>query len=362
MSKLSDQVGGRERETALAGNLKTNNVRVLDEALVPGFAISPNVPAAVGTSIAVALVLAFGLAFLLDILDSTVKSQDDIERAAGVTFLGVIPTIQPDDKAPPAVTPPALADLIRVGSKDLYVLSHPRSSVAECCRAIRTNLLFMTPDRPAKSLLITSAGPQEGKTTTAVNMAITLAGSGLRVLLVDTDLRRPRLHKAFGIPATADGVSKAILGEGDVLTMVRETGVPNLWLLPCGATPPNPAELLHAERFKSIVEELMANYDRVIFDSPPVGAVTDAAILSRVTAGTLLVAKGGKTSKDALIRARRVLAVPGVVLLGCILNDLDLSKPGSYGYYYYYSRYGYYSGYGDESKPTPKIESPETRG
>ncbi|HZS42484.1 MAG TPA: polysaccharide biosynthesis tyrosine autokinase [Polyangia bacterium] len=353
LSKLSDQVGGRERETSLAGHLKTNNVRILDLALVPSAAISPNVPAAIGTSILVALVLAFGLAFLLEMLDSTVKTQDDIEKWAGVTFLGVIPTIEAaDGDAAPVVAPPALSEMIKRGSKDLYVLSHPRSSVAECCRAIRTNLLFMTPDAPAKTLLITSAGPQEGKTTTAVNMAITLAGSGLRVLLVDTDLRRPRLNKAFGIPATSEGVSKAIVGgpDTDVLSMVRETGVPNLSLLPCGATPPNPAELLHAERFAHIVEELTRHYDRVIFDSPPVGAVTDATILSRLTMGTVLVAKGGQTSKDALLRARRLLTTAGVNVLGCILNDLDMRKRGSYGYHYY-SRYGYYSGDGNEKDP-----------
>ncbi len=361
LSKLSEQVGGRERETSLAGHLKTNNVRVLDAALVPTAAIAPNVPAAVGTSLLVALVLAFGLAFLLEILDATVKTQDDIEKAAALTFLGVIPSIQATDgeSAVGAVVPPALVDLIKRGSKDLYVMSHPRSSVAECCRAIRTNLLFMSPDKPARSLLITSAGPQEGKTTTAVNIAITLAGSGLRVLLVDTDLRRPRLHKAFGIPATPEGVSKAIVGNADVLSMVRETGVPNLSLLACGATPPNPAELLHADRFKAIVDELLANYDRVIFDSPPVGAVTDATILSRLTEGTILVAKSNQTSRDALARARRLLSQAGVNVLGCILNDLDMSKRGSYGYYYY-SRYGYYSGYGNEpDKNVPTAPTPD---
>jgi capsular exopolysaccharide synthesis family protein len=361
LSKLSDQVGGRERETSLAGHLKTNNVRVLDAALVPTAAIAPNVPTAIGTALMVAILLALGVAFLLEMIDSTVKTQDDIEKAAALTFLGVIPSIEPNEgeSATAPVAPPALVDLIKRGSKDLYVMSHPRSSVAECCRAIRTNLLFMTPDRPAKTLLITSAGPQEGKTTSAVNMAITLAGSGLRVLLVDTDLRRPRLHKAFGIPATSDGVSKAIVGDSDVLSMVRETGVPNLSLLPCGATPPNPAELLHAERFKAIVDELAANYDRVIFDSPPVGAVTDATILSRLTEGTVLVAKSNQTSKDALMRARRLLSQAGVNLLGCILNDLDMSKRGSYGYYYYYSRYGYYSGYGNE-KDSGATSPPQT--
>lgn len=353
LAKLSEQVGGRERETSLAGHLRTNNVRVLDPALVPTAAISPNVRMTVAGAAAVGLVLALGLAFLLELLDSTVKSQDDIEKVAGTTFLGVIPTIGSEaSNVKPSVVPPGLSDLITTGSKDLYVMSHPKSAVAECCRAIRTNLLFMTPDTPARSLVITSAGRGEGKTTTAVNLAITMAQSGMRVLLVDTDLRLPRLHKAFGIPASSDGVSRAILGEVDVHSVVRETGVPNLYLMPCGAIPPNPAELLHAERFKSIVAELTATYDRVIFDSPPVGMVTDAVILSRLTEGTVLVAKERQTSKDALQRARRLLSTAGVNLLGCILNDLDMSKPGGYGYYYY-SRYGYYAGYGSDEGSKP---------
>jgi capsular exopolysaccharide synthesis family protein len=344
LSKLSDQVGGRERETSLAGHLKTNNVRVLDAALVPTAAISPNLPRAVAVSVVVSLLFAFGLCFLLELLDSTVKTQEDIEKALGLSFLGLIPSIQPgqSSKGGEVAPPQAVADLVRGGSKDLYVLAHPKSTVAECCRAIRTNLLFMSPDRPQKSLLITSAGPQEGKSTTAINLAITMAQSGLKVLLVDTDMRRPRLHKAFGIPSTTFGLSSAIVGDADVVEMVRETGISNLSLLPCGASPPNPAELLHAERFRRIVSALTERYDRVLFDSPPVGAVTDAAILSRLTDGTVLVAKGGSTSKDAVGRARRILSGDGKVnVVGCILNDLDLTKQSGYGYYYY-AKYGYY--------------------
>ncbi len=360
LSKLSDQVGGRERETSLAGHLKTNNVRILDAAMVPTVAIAPNVPRTVGGAVVVALLLALALAVLLEFLDFTVKTQEDVEKTIGVSFLGLIPTIvqEPSGKSRPSPAGVPVADMLPQGSKDLWVLSHPKSSVAECCRAIRTNILFMSPDKPAKSLLITSAGPQEGKTTTAVNLAISMAQSGLRVLLVDSDMRRPRLHKAFGMPSTADGLSKAIVGDAEVLTMVKETGVPNLWLLPCGATPPNPAELLHAERFKRIVAELTDHFDRVIFDSPPVGAVTDAKILSRLTAGTVLVAKGGRTSKDALLRTRRQLSDGDVNVLGCILNDLDLSRPGSYAYYYY-SRYGYYYYHDDENPQAPPAATPK---
>jgi polysaccharide biosynthesis transport protein len=354
LAKLSDQVGGRERETSLAGHLKTNNARVLDAALVPSAAISPNVGHAAGIAFALSLLLGIGLAFLLETLDSTVKSQEDVEKIQGLPFLGLVPSIPTGDTSFEVPPPPALSDIIREGSKDLFVLTHPKSAVAECCRAIRTNLLFMSPDRPTKTLLITSGSPREGKTTTAVNLAITLAQSGLRVLLVDTDMRRPRLHKAFGIPSTPEGLSKAIVGESHVLEMVRETGVPNLSLLPCGAIPPNPAELLHAERFKRLVGELAQHYDRVIFDSPPVSAVTDAAILSRLTDGTLLVAQCGVTTKEMLARACRNLADSHVNLLGCVLNDLDLNKQNSYGYRYYYSHYGYHPTDGDGGEPPPR--------
>jgi succinoglycan biosynthesis transport protein ExoP len=340
LSKLSEQVGGRGQETALAKNLKTNNVRLLDAAQPPKKPVSPDVPRAVLVAIGVGLLLGIGLTVLLESLDNTVKSQEDLESAVGLTFLGLIPSIEVEGKARSTngTAEPSL------DSKDLYVWTNPKSSVAECCRSIRTNLLFMSPDEPARTLLITSASPQEGKTTVAVNMAITFAQSGLSVLLVDTDMRRPRLHKALGVPASSTGLSKAILGESDVFSEVRETGIPNLSLLPCGACPPNPAELLHAARFKRIVAELAQRYDRIIFDSPPVGAVTDPAILARMTDGTIFVAKAGRTSRDALLRARRQVATDGRVnILGCIINDLDLNKQSRYGaYYYYYSRYGTY--------------------
>jgi succinoglycan biosynthesis transport protein ExoP len=353
--KLSEQVGGRERETTLASNLKTNNVRLLDAAMVPVKPSAPNVPKAIAQAIGVGLLVSIGLAFLLDAIDNTVKTQEDIEQNVGLTFLGIIPSIEKDEatggkkngkngKNGPKEAP-VNNDLPGAESRELYVFSHPKSQVAECCRAIRTNLLFMSPDRPPKSLLITSAGPQEGKTTVAASLGVTMALSGLKVLLVDTDMRRPRLHKAFGLPAIGDGLSAAILGKTDILNVVRPSPVPNLSLLPCGATPPNPAELLHSERFLAIVKELTTNFDLVMFDSPPLGAVTDAAILARLAESTLLVAKAGRTSRFALARARRQVGMDrSVNVLGCVLNDISLSRQREYGYYsyYYYSRYGYY--------------------
>ena len=339
--KLTDQVGGRERETSLASNLRTNNIRVMDQARVPTVPVSPNVPRAVAVSVAAALVLSIGLALLLEAVDNTVKTQEDVEQTLGLTLLGLVPTIENEGANGTSETP---AVGMAENPRDMYVLTHPTSQVAECCRAIRTNLLFMSPDNPARTLLISSAGPQEGKTTVAVSMAITMAQSGLRVLLVDTDMRRPRIHKALGIPSGVEGISSAIVGKDNVKRYLRATSVPNLSVLPCGPSPPNPAELLHTVRFRQMVKELSEEFDRVIFDSPPLGVVTDASILARITDATMMVAKAGRTSKYALARARRQLG-PDVNLLGCVLNDLNLSKQREYGYYaYYYSRYGYYGG------------------
>lgn len=346
LSKLSETLGGRERETALAGRLKMNNVRVLDAALVPVTPIAPNVPRSIGVAFAVSLLIGFGLAFLLELADSSVRTQDDMERLLGVPFLGLIPKISEEPKSSEVAPPPALAAAVKseTGKRDLYALVYPKSAVAECARAIRTNLLFARPDDPPKTLLITSAGPQDGKTTTSINLAISLAQSGLRVLLIDTDMRKPRLHKVFGIPGSSEGLSKAILGEVDPLKVVRETGVSGLSLLPCGAIPPNPAELLHSEKFKTVLATLATHYDRVLLDSPPVDAVTDSSILAQLTDGTIFVAKSHKTAKAALARARRALNSHGTAnLLGCVLNDIDLSKQTGYEYYYY-SRYGSYYG------------------
>ena len=363
--RLSEQVGGRAQETNLASHLKTNNVRLLDAARTPGAPVSPNVPRAVLAAALLGLLLGIGLAIFLESLDNTVKNQDDLEKVAGVTFLGLVPSITFDENDDLAVVKAngRNGEGKHPHSKDLFVWTHPKSSVAECCRSIRTNLLFMSPDKPAQTLLITSAEPQEGKTTVAVNLAITLAQSGLSVLLVDTDMRRPRLHRAFGLPANPEGLSTAIVGETSVLSVIRETGIPNLSVLPCGACPPNPAELLHAERFSRIIEELRKHYDRIVFDSPPVRVVTDPTILARLTDGTIFVAKAGRTSRDSLARARRQVASDSRVnVLGCIINNLDLTKHRGYGAYYYYNYSRYGTHYGAEEKAARTGRPPDRRG
>jgi len=279
-------------------------------------------------AILLGLLLGVGLAIGVEFLDNTIRSQEHVEQL-GVTFLGVIPRVKPGDDG---------------RTDDLVVLHQPKSVVAECCRAIRTNLLFMSPDKPLRSILITSAGPQDGKTTTAIDVAIAMAESGSRVLLVDADMRRPRVHKALGL-AEGLGLSSLILGEGRLEQAIRRTELPNLHALTCGPIPPNPAELLHTEAFAALFKRMVEGFDRVVIDSPPVSAVSDALVLSTLVDGTVLVVKAGHTTRDAARRAVRSLADVKARLLGAVLNDLD-TQDQRYGGYYY--AYGYY--YGDKKE------------
>jgi capsular exopolysaccharide synthesis family protein len=333
-AKLYDLLLGRLKDTGLASQLNSNNVRVLDDAHVPTGPVSPRVPIAIAMAVMLGLVGGLALALLLDFMDNTVKSQADIEASLGIPFLGLIPRMEGEGQGDVSKTRP------------LQIFERPKSAVAECCRAIRTNILFMSPDRPLRTILVTSSGPQEGKSTTSINLAVTMAVGGNRVLLIDTDLRRPRLHRAFGVPAE-HGMSTLILGESRVEDVVKSTQVPNLWIIPCGPLPPNPAELLHASRFKEIMAELSERYDRLVFDSPPLNVVTDAAVLSARVDGTVLVARSERTTRDMLSRARRQLHDIKAPILGCILNEVDLSGPDGGKGYYYYRRYGYYYGEGE---------------
>ncbi len=195
----------------------------------------------------------------------------------------------------------------------------------------------MTPDKPLRTMLVTSSGAQEGKSTTAINLGVTMAQSGNRTLLVDTDMRRPRLHRAFGVPNDV-GVSSLVVGEGTVEAAVKSTEVPGLFVLTCGPIPPNPAELLHTEAFRELLEGLAERFDRVILDSPPLSAVADAAVLATQVDGVVLVLKGGKTTRELARRAVRALDDVNAKLLGVILNAVSLDDPKYGGYYNYYAQ------------------------
>jgi polysaccharide biosynthesis transport protein len=326
--RLYDLVLKRLKDTELSGMLRTTNARVLDAARPSSVPVRPRVRSSLLLGFLLALVGSLGLAFALEQFDNTVTSQADVEERIGIPFLGFVPRLP----------------LVKGGHAEnqaLFVYRNPKSSVAEACRAIRTNVLFMTPDHPLRTMLITSSGPREGKSTTVINTGITMAQNGSRVLLVDTDMRRPRLHKAFGI-ANEIGVSSLIVGEASMEQIVKSTEVPNLFVAPCGPIPPNPAELFHARAFKEFVDAAASAYDRVIFDSPPVNAVADPLVLSTQVDGVLIVFRAAETPRALAQRAVRTLADVKARLFGAILNDVDIANP-RYGYYYEaYRRYGYY--------------------
>jgi succinoglycan biosynthesis transport protein ExoP len=331
--RLYELVLQRLKETGVTGMMQMSNVRVLDRAEAPDKPIRPRPLRNVSLAVLLSLLVGVGLSFLLDYLDVSITSREQVEERLGLALLGIIPGIKEAASGP---------------DRDLYVHSNPRSVAAECLRSIRTNLLFMSPDKPLKTIVITSSGPGEGKTTTAATLAATMADSGNRVLVIDADMRRPRLHRVFGVQNTA-GLSTLILGEGRPDELIHPTSIPNLFVLPCGPIPPNPAELLHTAAFDSILVDLAKRFDRIIIDSPPAGVVADAIVVSARVDGTLIVLKGGETSRDAAARTIRSLLDVKARILGAVLNNLDLEDQ-RYGSYYHYSRYGYYAESADASR------------
>jgi capsular exopolysaccharide synthesis family protein len=310
-----------------------SNVRPLDPALLPTIPVSPNMR--LNVAIAAVLALAFGIAFvvLMTFLDRSIKNTNDA-AAVGVPVLGMIPGIQPADL-------PKDDDR----SRDHYVSEHPTSHIAECCRSLRTNIMLSTADHQLKTFVVSSANKSEGKTTTVIYLGTTMAQSHQRVLLIDTDMRRPRLHIAMGVDRQR-GLTNLMLGDDNYDEVVKPTDIPNLYLLPCGPLPPNPAELLMSKRFETVLAELGKRFDRIILDSPPL-PYTDAVVLSKLTDGVIIIVRAGKTLRDELKRSVRTFHEVGGTVLGTIVNGLD-PRSGDASYYYY-------SYYGTGEKDQPKV-------
>lgn len=317
----SDLTGSMNRQ------LKTAYAKALDRALTPTSPVSPSLRVNVGAAGVFSLFIGLGIVLLLVFLDRSIKSTADAQQAAGVPVLGVIPILaeselpRNDDRA-----------------RDMYVHEHPTSTVAEYCRSLRTNILFSAAERQLKTIVVSSANPREGKTTSVIYLGTVMAQSAegnQRILLIDTDMRRPRLHASTGVPR-GKGLSNLILGDNDYEGVIKTTDVPNLYILPCGPLPPNPAELLMTQRFSVVLAELSKRFDRIILDSPPLGAVTDAVVLSKQCDGVILVVQAGKTLRDELRRSSRQIKDVGGKIFGVIVNAIDENeRTGYYGYRYY---------------------------
>jgi len=338
-----EQVLLRLKEIDLSGMLKANNIRMLDDAKAPTIPIRPRVRLNILMGVVLGVLLAFGTALILEVSDKTLKSADDIQRYVKLPLLGIVPQVKVEPGSPEASIPNAA---------EMFAFLKPTSSMAECCRTVRTNINFMMPGKTLSRLLITSASPKEGKTTIVSNLAIAIASAGHRVIVLDTDMRRPRIHKAFNM-TNEYGLSNLIMGTMKDEEAIRHTPIENLDVLTCGPIPPNPSELVGSEKFVEIVNRLSKTYDRIIFDSPPVIAVTDAMVLSNIVDGVILVVKCGKTLRDEAAHSKKLLLDVNANLLGVVINHLDLDNR-EYGhyYYYYYRRYGYYYGDRDAAAKT----------
>lgn len=338
---LRDSLLKQQMETAVNSELTPTNVRIVDRAEVPRFATKPNVKLNVVLGAFLGVLFAVGATLVANYFDSSVKSSEDVETLLQLPTLAVIPSFErrqhPSRAASPTVPAPQGAR-----AADLVVFREPKSMVAEAFRSMRTAVLFSTPNAPPRVLVVTSAAASEGKTSTSLNLASTLAASGSRTLLIDADLRRPSCHRAFGI-ANDTGLSRYLAGQVEFDEVVRPLDVPNLAFVPAGPTPPNPAELVGSERMRETLEKLRDEYDFVIVDSPPTLPVTDAVLLGREADGVVLVVKGNDTPRELVKRARDQLQQAGVHILGALVNNVHGGWGSLYGYGRYYG--GYY-GYG----------------
>jgi capsular exopolysaccharide synthesis family protein len=338
--KLYSIVLERSKESDLAMMLRENNIRVVDRPLLPDYPIRPNVPVSVGLGVLFGLLVGGSFALALGLLDRSVKTPEDVEAELGLTCLGLLPEHEDSVLSRGRKRARRRGAPKPGGAPELVVHEDPTSAIAEAARTIRTNLVFMSPDHPYRTLLVTSAAPSEGKTTVACYIAVAMAQAGQRVLLIDCDLRRPRIHRVFGKTSEV-GVTTALV-EQNIDRSVHETIVPNLSILPAGPSAPNPAEIFHSESFKNLVKQAQERYDRVIIDSSPLMAVTDAAIVSTLVDGTVVVVRAFRTTKEVSRHAIRSLLDVGSKVAGAVLNAVNFHRHEYKYAYYYYKREGYY--------------------
>ncbi len=327
----------RLQEARIAEASKTSDAKVIDYAQPPRGPISPKPKKDLVLWTVIGLLLGILGAFVLEYLDNTVKTSKEVEKLLGLPVLGVIPWMETDEE----------------DAQPLITHFDPKSPVAEAYRTLRSNVRFATLGNPLKVLLVTSSVAKEGKTSTATNLAVAMAQSGQRVLLVDADLRNPRVNRVFKVKREP-GLSDVLIGRVSLKDAVYEVpDIPNLQLLPCGPIPPNPAELLSSQAFQSLLETLKQEYDLVILDSAPLLPVSDSVELGKFADGVILVVRAGVTERDFLEEVRRIIENARLRVLGAVLNAVDLAR--HYGYYRYrYYRYYRYS-YSHVKEPPPTL-------
>ena len=326
---LYDALLQRFKEVGVAGGVGANVVSVVDRARVPNAPFKPNLPLNIALGLFIGVLLGFGTAFAIEWIDDTIKTPDDLATKLGLASLGVIPVVGKG-----------------VAVRDQ--LEDPRSQVSEAYQSVRTALQFSTDHGVPRSLLITSTRASEGKSSTALALAQTLASLGANVLLLDADLRKPTFR---GPSSTSQGLSSLLAGSDNIAECVHPTQVERLFLLPSGPIPPNPAELLASGRFKEILDEVLAKFDHVVIDGPPVLGLADAPMLASATEGTLMVIEAGAVRRAAVLNSVNRLRFAEARVMGGILTKFNALKVGyGYGYGYGYGEDVYAYREGDEPK------------
>lgn len=320
---LYELIFQRLKEIDISIGIEPESIKQLERASPPSGPIAPRKMQTIFMAALIGIGIGLGLVFGLEYVDDSIRYPEEVTRDLGLTFLGVIPSANwdPDDLK-------------------THLLSNidQKSGLAESYRNVRSALLYAAELEKMTSLVVTSAVPKEGKTTTSLNLSVSLAQAGMRVLLVDGDLRRGELHKFFGIEG-GRGFADVLMGQAKPESVIQRTGIPNLDLVATGPFPPNPAELMMRGEFNSFMDYARRAYDRIIFDCPPVMAVSEAATLASLVDGTIMVVWAGQTSRKLSQLTLSIIRARGARIIGCVLNNLEF---GRVGYYYYSTYYGYY--------------------
>jgi capsular exopolysaccharide synthesis family protein len=331
------------KDATVSAGLRATNIHLVDPALIPLGPVRPKIMYDITVGLLSGLVLGVTLAFVLESLDTSVKSAEELERLVAAPALAVIPLARSS-----WLKMRGNGHQSKNGGVESIVLRHPTSTLAESYRTLRTAILLSTAPRPPQALLVTSAQPREGKTSTSLNLAMGLAQRGVPVVIVDADLRRPGVSRALALPEDGAGLSSLLSGAHSLDEVLRQfEAVPNLWVLPSGPEAPNPADLFASPTMENLMHQLRGRFDHLVVDTAPLLLVTDATILSRLVDGVVLVVESGVTARRALVRAHKILESAGGRILGTVLNKWDARDEGYYSgygsYYYAYDR-AYYRG------------------
>ena len=351
---LLNSLLARQNETLVSARLKglkSSNIKIIDTALVPGAPYYPNKRRSLMLALLLGLFMGVGMAFLIDYVDNTIKEPEEAERLVPLPSLGVIPFVSKDGmKRGNAYTAYTYGteeqkEPLRIKYFEMINHIYPKLSVSENYRTLRTSILFSHVESVPKVICYTSAFPQEGKTATLVNTAVSFAQLNKKVLMIDADMRKPRLHKVFDLSIT-NGLSSYLTGKISLDETVKETKLKNMFVITSGPHPPNPVELIDTPRMKELLDAVRGRFDFIFIDTPPVLAVVDSAIVSSISDGTVFIVKIGKTTRKAYVNSIRALEQVKANIIGVVYNEMKVKGRG----YYSAEQHGYLGTYYEEKR------------